>query len=221
AQPRAAPARGRAAVAVPQDRRQGDAQADAGRSGGAPRARPSWPLSAAAGPGRFRVQCPAAARTRPNRPLSRLAFLNHWKTRIVFWCGAIAVGLVAVGFAQACTWAIDEHARLIAHWPYLAPLVTPLGLVLVVWATRSLSPGARGSGIPQAIAALDQPDAGARSGLLSLRIALAKIALTVLGLLSGASVGREGPTVHVGASIMDALGRIAHFPYDYVRRSLV
>jgi len=153
--------------------------------------------------------------------LSRLAFLNHWKTRIVFWCGAIAVGLVAVGFARACTWAIDEHARLIAHWPYLAPLVTPLGLVLVVWATRSLSPGARGSGIPQAIAALDQPDAGARSGLLSLRIALAKIALTVLGLLSGASVGREGPTVHVGASIMDALGRIAHFPYDYVRRSLV
>lgn len=153
--------------------------------------------------------------------MSRLAFLNHWKTRTVFWCGAIAVGLVAVGFAYACTWAIDEHARLIARWPYLAPLITPLGLVAVVWATREISPGSRGSGIPQAIAALDQADPGARSRLLSLRIAAMKIALTVLGLLSGASVGREGPTVHVGASIMDALGRIAHFPYDYVRRSLV
>jgi H+/Cl- antiporter ClcA len=40
--------------------------------------------------------------------------------------------------------------------------------------------------------------------------------LTVLGFLCGASVGREGPTVHVGASIMDALGRIAEFPYEYV-----
>lgn len=153
--------------------------------------------------------------------MSRLAFLNHWQTRAVFWCGAIAVGLVAVGFAEACTWAINAHARLIARWPYLAPLVTPVGLVGVVWATRKLSPGSRGSGIPQAIAALDQHDPRARSHLLSLRIAGSKIALTVLGLLSGASVGREGPTVHVGASIMDALGRIAHFPYDYVRRSLV
>src|ERR1700756_1913123 len=115
-------------------------------------------------PGR-RIQFTLPAR--PGLPLSRLAFLNHWKTRTVFWCGAIAVGLVAVGFAYACTWAIDEHARLIARWPYLAPVITPLGLVAVVWATRNISPGARGSGIPQAIAALDQPDPGARSSLLS------------------------------------------------------
>ena len=34
---------------------------------------------------------------------------------------------------------------------------------------------------------------------------MAKIFLTTLGLFSGASIGREGPTVHVGASIMYSL----------------
>ncbi len=150
-----------------------------------------------------------------------MAQLRNWRTRTVFWCGAIAVGLVAVGFAEACDWAIHVHARFIAHWPLAAPLLTPLSFVLAVWATQRFAPGARGSGIPQAIAALDLPETADRSRLLSLRIALAKILLTLLALLGGASVGREGPTVHVGASIMDALGRFARFPYDYLRRALV
>ena len=38
-------------------------------------------------------------------------------------------------------------------------------------------------------------------------VAAAKLGLTVLGLAGGASIGREGPTVHVGAAIMHALGR--------------
>ena len=151
----------------------------------------------------------------------RLAQLRHWRTRAIFWCGAISVGLVAVGFAYACTWAIGTHARLLDRWPLAAPIVTPLGLAFVVWATRRLAPGSEGSGIPQAIAALDAVDEAARARLLSLRIAFGKIVLTVAALLSGASVGREGPTVHVGAAIMDALGRIKRFPHDYVRRSLV
>ncbi len=156
-----------------------------------------------------------------NARLSRSALLRQWRTRAVFWCGAIAVGLVAVAFAEGCDWAIHAHARFIARWPLAAPVITPLSFMLVIWTTRRFAPGARGSGIPQAIAALDLPEAASRSRLLSPRIALAKIALTLLALLGGASVGREGPTVHVGASIMDALGRIPRFPYAYLRRALV
>ena len=153
--------------------------------------------------------------------MSRHLLLQRWKTRAVFWCGAVLVGLSAVGFAEACTWAINLHARFIARWPLAALAITPLGLALVVWITRRYTPGSRGSGIPQAIAALELPDGASRSQLLSLPIALGKVALTLLGLLAGASVGREGPTVHIGASIMDALGRVARFPYEYVRRSLI
>ena len=35
--------------------------------------------------------------------------------------------------------------------------------------------------------------------LLSLRLTVGKILLTLIGLLGGASIGREGPTVQVGA----------------------
>jgi len=64
----------------------------------------------------------------------------------------------------------------------------------------------RGSGIPQVIAALEQPVAW-RESQLSLRVAAWKFLLTVGGLLGGASIGREGPTVHIGAGLMHALGR--------------
>jgi H+/Cl- antiporter ClcA len=44
---------------------------------------------------------------------------------------------------------------------------------------------------------------------VSIRIAIGKILLTLFGLLCGASIGREGPTVQVGASIMFAIGRLS------------
>jgi H+/Cl- antiporter ClcA len=65
----------------------------------------------------------------------------------------------------------------------------------------------RGSGIPQAIAALQIEDDGFRHRLLSLRVAAGKMGLTLAALLAGASVGREGPTVHVGAGLLYSLGR--------------
>jgi H+/Cl- antiporter ClcA len=86
--------------------------------------------------------------------------------------------------------------------------VTPAGLALSMLLMRRFFPGSQGSGIPQAIAARQFRDPAARRRLLSLRIAVGKILLTLLGLLTGASVGREGPTVQVGASVMHSVGRI-------------
>ena len=74
--------------------------------------------------------------------------------------------------------------------------------MLSAWAAHSLFPGSQGSGIPQAIAARHLKDDSVRSGLLSARLTIGKIILTLLGLACGASIGREGPTVQIGASIM-------------------
>src|SRR3546814_15852838 len=64
-----------------------------------------------------------------------------------------------------------------------------------------LGPEARGSGIPQVIAAMKQP---ARSShrLISLKVAFLKPLLTCAALLVGGSAGREGPTVQVSAALM-------------------
>lgn len=146
---------------------------------------------------------------------------DAWKTRLVFWSGAVVVGLLATAFALATEQANEFFLKGVQHWPYLPFLITPLGLVLVAWLTRRFVPEARGSGIPQAIAALKMTDHSARMRLLSLRIALGKVLLCLLGMLSGASIGREGPTVHIGAAIMFSLGRFAKFPNHYMDHGLI
>jgi H+/Cl- antiporter ClcA len=87
--------------------------------------------------------------------------------------------------------------------------------------TQRVFPGTQGSGIPQTIAALHMHDQDMVDRVLSLRIATGKVLLTLLGLASGASIGHEGPTVQVGASMMHALGKLLRLPRLELRRALV
>ncbi len=146
---------------------------------------------------------------------------DAWKTRLVFWTGAVVVGGLAVAFAEAAEIANDLFLENIAPSPWLPFLVCPAGLMLIAWLTRRYVPGAAGSGIPQAIAAIGMTEHVTRTHLLSFKIAFSKIGLCLMGLLSGASIGREGPTVHVGAAIMFSLGRFARFPHHYMDRGLI
>jgi H+/Cl- antiporter ClcA len=150
-----------------------------------------------------------------------LLTVRHLKSRLVFWTGAVLVGLAAVAFAIASEHAVELFKKLVALAPWAPLIVSPLGLILVTWLTRRFFPGAQGSGIPQTIATLDTRGQALRDSLLSIRIAIGKILLTILGLLSGASIGREGPTVHIGAAIMHSAGRLAHFPPHYLERGLI
>jgi H+/Cl- antiporter ClcA len=130
--------------------------------------------------------------------------------------------LVAILFAVACEWANGIFHKLLAISPYLPLLVTPLGLVLILIITRKYFPGSQGSGIPQTIASLDPKESSdIREQVLSLRVTIGKIILTVLGLMFGTSVGREGPTVQIGASIMHKLGNLAHFPKHDLEKGLI
>lgn len=124
--------------------------------------------------------------------------------------------------AVICEWANGVFHKLLAISPYLPLVVTPLGLALVVFLTQKYFPGSQGSGIPQTIAALD-PENGikVREQVLSLRVTFGKIILTVMGLMCGASVGREGPTVQIGASIMHKLGSLARFAKHDLDKGLI
>jgi H+/Cl- antiporter ClcA len=132
-----------------------------------------------------------------------------WRRRAVFLIGAVAVGLAAVGFAKGSDLAQLLFRDAASRWPWLPLLLTPFGFALIAWVTRSWFEGAQGSGIPQAIAARRSKDEAHRAGLMSARVTIGKILLTMLGLACGASTGREGPTVQVGAAIMFAIGRFA------------
>jgi len=144
-----------------------------------------------------------------------------WWRRLVFWAGAVAVAVVAILFAAGADWATAQFLRLVKNSAWRVFLIAPAGLVTALLLTRHVFPGAQGSGIPQVIAALHLSDEGVIGRMLSLRIALGKVLLTLLGLASGASIGREGPTVQVGASIMYALGRRLRLPRLELQRALV
>lgn len=83
----------------------------------------------------------------------------------------------------------------------------PFGFAGLRWLTIRHALQARGSGIPQVIASMSLPSSGgAQAALVSPLQSVWKIVLTAGGLLAGASIGREGPSVQVGASVMRAWG---------------
>lgn len=119
------------------------------------------------------------------------------------------IGLAGVVMAVGATSAQGLFDRLREVAPLAPLLVTPLGFALLSWLTRRFVPNSEGSGIPQAIAARKLWSGAERGKLVSLWIGVNKILLTLAGLAIGASIGREGPTVQVGASIMFAIGRLS------------
>ncbi|WDQ98907.1 chloride channel protein [Devosia sp. J2-20] len=139
----------------------------------------------------------------------RRIWLPRLRRRALFVVGGVFVGLAAVAMAFMADGA--QHLfRMAQHqWPYLPLLITPAGFALLAWVTQRYFNGAQGSGIPQVIAARQMTDLKAKQKLVSPKLAVAKMFLLSAGLLLGASAGREGPTVQVGASVMFWLGRFA------------
>ena len=121
------------------------------------------------------------------------------------WTAALLVGLMAVLYAR---WSEDAY-ELFIGWikgrEYLAFAITPLMTVIAVYCTRRWFSGSEGSGIPQVIAALHAPSDQERTlmkRLFGLRVIFGKLGVSLLGFLGGLTIGREGPTVHIGAAIM-------------------
>ncbi|WP_243360644.1 chloride channel protein [Fundidesulfovibrio terrae] len=141
--------------------------------------------------------------------------------RIVFWGAAVVVALAAILFARTSVVGCQIFSSIISAHPLLSLVITPVCFASVVWLTRKVFPGAEGSGIPQTIAALKIPVLADRQSVLSLRVAVGKILMTGLALCGGASVGREGPTVQVGAAIMHSLGRWIRFPSRDMERTFM
>jgi H+/Cl- antiporter ClcA len=136
------------------------------------------------------------------------AYRHVWLGRLVFWGGALAIGILAVGYAKLIDWCVAILRDLNLAYPYLLFLSAPLGGMFVVWVTQRYFRGTEGSGIPQVIAEMAHHSSrhNPMRPLLSLRIAFAKILLGSTALFAGFSMGREGPMVQIGASLMAAIG---------------
>ena len=118
-------------------------------------------------------------------------------------CGLAAVAFhFSIHFAE---WLLCERALRAPDRTWMAwGIVTPtLGGVAAGLLLKYVVPNARGSGVPQVKLAF-----ASKEGAIRLRDALGKLVVSSLQIGSGASLGREGPTVQICSGIASSLGRL-------------
>src|SRR5712672_3752581 len=138
-------------------------------------------------------------------PSQRWAALVKQREEQVFLLVTLLIGAL-VGVTVVAFIVLTERfgaridATVAAAWRRLVvPIVGSLSMGFLLY---KYFPDARGSGVPQTKAALF-----ARGGRISLRTVFGKFFCTSATLASGIPLGREGPSVQVGAGIASVLGR--------------
>ena len=106
----------------------------------------------------------------------------------------LAAVLLKQGIGLIGGWRL-QIANYLPAW-FALPIIGLTGGYLSGFLIEQFAPEASGSGIPQVKAAL-----GYVPIALNLRVAVVKIASTILALGSGLALGRQGPTVQIGAAI--------------------
>lgn len=147
--------------------------------------------------------------------------LKGWLPVSAALVGALLTGLGALYFALAENWAGSLSERIMANSPLWMLAIMPLGLGIILYLRDNYFQGTDGTGIPQTIASLKMGPGPDRGHLLSIRVAFGKLVLTTMGLFSFFSIGREGPSVQLGACFMNLVTRWTTFPTHLVSRGLI
>ncbi len=121
-----------------------------------------------------------------------------------FWIAALLTGLAAVLYTKLFAYGEAlSHTIFIGHrWLFF--ILTPGCFLLAWWVVKRFDNRAAGSGIPQVMAAIELANPKYNKladGFLSLKIIVVKVLSTLLMILGGGAIGREGPTVQIAGSI--------------------
>ena len=149
---------------------------------------------------------------------NRWALVLDKREEHVFLALTLLIGALA-GLAVVAFIVVTERAAIrlypVGSSPWRRLLIPVSGSLAMGYLLYRYFPDARGSGVPQTKAALY-----ARNGYISLSTILGKFACTAATLASGIPLGREGPSVQVGAGIASVLGRGLRLRKEKVRALL-
>jgi CIC family chloride channel protein len=136
----------------------------------------------------------------PLRSLFKPKPLAIFEAVLIGLIAALAAVLLRQGVFLLGGWRAQE-SLLLPAW-FLLPLFGFTGGFLAGLLVERLAPEASGSGVPQVKAALAHVPVA-----LNLRVAIVKLVSTMLALSSGVVLGRQGPTVQIGAALAAQLSR--------------
>lgn len=121
------------------------------------------------------------------------------------------VGLVVVAFILL-TGRLAAHAYPLGDGGWRRIVVPVAGSLIAGYLLYRFFPLARGSGIPQTRAAVFIHD-----GRISLRSVIGKFITCSITLASGIALGREGPSMYIGAGLASSIGRRLGLSKNQVR----
>ena len=113
----------------------------------------------------------------------------------------VLTGLAVVGFILL-TERLGSRMYPVGGAAWRRLIVPVTGALASGWLLSKYFPEARGSGIPQTRGAMEL-----HGGRISLRTVLGRFFVSSASLASGIALGREGPSVQIGAGIASVLGR--------------
>lgn len=146
-----------------------------------------------------------------------LSVVDRLRTREeqLFLILTVVVGIVAGLSAVLFSLSIDAVTRLLfgTQPGQLRLFVVPvLGSLVGGFLLAKVVPGVRGSGVPQTKAAFHLA-----GGVIPAHVPIGKFVTGVLCIGTGQSMGREGPSVQIGAGLASLIGRWLHLSPRRVR----
>lgn len=130
-----------------------------------------------------------------------------------YWLAAVLTGLIAVGYAKVFGIAEKWITELYSGHAELAFIGAPIAFLIGWWLVRKFAPAAGGSGIPQLLAAAElsgrtDHNSDAIRDLMGLRVFVVKILSSLVCILGGGAIGREGPTLQLAGSTFYLTNRL-------------
>lgn len=134
----------------------------------------------------------------------------HFMRLLPFWVAGSITAITASLYAKLFSYCEELSVNIFNNTGYWFLIVTPLSFVVSWVLVEKLSPSANGSGIPQLMASVELNHKKMNSFVdkfLSFRVILVKIVSSLIAVIGGGAIGREGPTLQISGSIFHIIDK--------------
>lgn len=135
--------------------------------------------------------------------------MSNYNENLPYIIVGLLSGIVCCFYAMLFQFLENFAVKIYSHNGFLPFLICPLFMLIAYLFVAKFAPGAAGSGIPQVMTCIEPEHRHRSKGFLGFRIIIVKILSSAAGVISGAAIGREGPSLQITASIGELVSRQA------------